>query len=135
MDLKNAKVAVTGDDGANVTSHFGRAPFYVVLTIQDGKVVAREQRSKIAPHNAERHEEGHQHNHGHNHSQMVEPILDCQAVVARGMGDGAYVHLTQAGLTTILTEVHSVDEVARAILEGTLLHQPQRVHAHGQHGA
>ncbi|MGA9120109.1 MAG: NifB/NifX family molybdenum-iron cluster-binding protein, partial [Bacteroidota bacterium] len=100
MDLKNAKVAVTSDDGANVTSHFGRAPFYVVLTIQDGKVVAREQRSKIAPHNAERHEEGHQHNHGHNHSQMVEPILDCQAVVARGMGDGAYVHLTQAGLTT-----------------------------------
>ncbi len=136
MELKNAKIAIASDDGKNVSSHFGRAPFYAVLTMKDGEVAGREQRPKMAPHGS-----GGQHGHAEDHAPhsahhgaMVEPILDCQVVIARGMGDGAYVHLTEAGLAVILSELHSVDDIATAVRSGSLEHQPQRLHQHGHAG-
>jgi hypothetical protein len=42
------------------------------------------------------------------------------------------VHLTEAGLTVIMTELHKVDELEGAVKSGSLLHQPQRIHQHGQ---
>ncbi|RPH37730.1 DUF134 domain-containing protein [bacterium] len=135
MDFRNARIAVASDDGQNVSSHFGRAPYYAVITLQEGAVVARERRDKFAPHgHAGAAGEG-EHPHGpheHKHAAMAESIRDCQAVVARGMGDGAYIHLTSAGLTTILTSLHTVDEVAEAAAGGMLEHQEKRVHHHGQ---
>jgi predicted DNA-binding protein (UPF0251 family)/predicted Fe-Mo cluster-binding NifX family protein len=136
MDLQNAKIAVASDDGKNVSSHFGRAPYYTVLTLKEGKVLSCELRHKFAPHH-HGESEGERGHHGMHadlkHASMVESILDCQVVIARGMGDGAYAHLTQAGLTTILTALHTVDEVTKAASEGTLTHQEQRIHHHGQH--
>ncbi len=135
MDLRNAKIAIASDDGQNVSSHFGRAPYYTVLTLKGGSVQAREVRSKFAPHGqGEHHGDGHHGPHEHKHAAMVESILDCQVVVARGMGDGAYSHLTNAGLATILTELHTVDEVAAAASSGALQHQEARLHHHGHAG-
>ena len=133
MDLNNAMIAVASDDGKNVSSHFGRAPYYAVLRVQDGKVTGREQRPKVAPHaQGEHHTQEHDHSpHAAHHSAMVEPIRDCQLVIARGMGDGAYIHLTEAGLAVILTELHSVDDIESAVISGNLLHQPERLHQHG----
>ena len=42
------KIAAVTEDGVTISQHFGRAPYYVVLTIADGQVVAREQREKVA---------------------------------------------------------------------------------------
>jgi predicted Fe-Mo cluster-binding NifX family protein len=134
MDFRNAKIAVASDDGQNVSSHFGRAPYYAVITLENGTVVSRESREKFAPHaSGEQHGEGDGHHepHQHKHAAMVDSIRDCQVVVARGMGDGAYVHLTSAGLTTILTHLHTVDEVAQAAGQGALEHQDRRLHHHG----
>lgn len=133
MELKNVKIAIASDDGRNVSSHFGRAPLYTVLTMKDGEVAGREQRPKLAPHASGGHADDHAPHSAH-HSAMVEPILDCQVVIARGMGDGAYIHLTESGLTVILSQLHSVDEVAAAIRSGSLEHQPQRLHEHGRPG-
>ncbi len=133
MDLKNAKIAIASDDGRNVSSHFGRAPYYAIVTMKDGQSAARELRQKFAPHGSSlQPDEGDYHGpHQQKHAAMVEPILDCQVVVARGMGDGAYVHLTSAGLTTVLTSLHTVDDVAQAASQGTLQHQETRLHHHG----
>ena len=132
MEMTQAKIAVASDDGNNVSSHFGRAPYYTVLTMKDGAVAAREQRAKVAPH-GHGHEPGESHaSHGAHHGAMLDPIRDCQVVIARGMGDGAYIHLTEAGLAVILTQLHSVEEVAEAVGSGSLQHQPQRLHQHGQ---
>ena len=137
MDLQNASIAIASDDGNVVTSHFGRAQFYTVLTFKNGKVVHRETRSKIAHHTAAK--EGHGHEGGESHMahsdlhvSMADSIRDCQVVIARGMGEGAYVHLTEAGLTVIMTELHTVDDVEGAVTSNALTHQPQRVHQHGQ---
>jgi predicted DNA-binding protein (UPF0251 family)/predicted Fe-Mo cluster-binding NifX family protein len=132
MDIRTAKIAVVTDEGTTVSSHFGRAQYYEVLTFQNGELVQRERREKFAPHAmGEGHGAAHEH-HGGKHETMLEPIRDCQVVIARGMGDGAFVHLTSAGLTTLLTDLQSIDEVVRAVSSGTLRHDARRVH-HKEH--
>ena len=44
------KIAVISDDEVNISQHFGRAPFYVVLTVEEGKIVGRETRPKAGHH-------------------------------------------------------------------------------------
>ncbi len=53
----NMKIAVITDDGKTISQHFGRAPYYLVLTIEEGKIVNREMRDKMG-HN-QFHEEAH----------------------------------------------------------------------------
>ena len=43
----NIKIAAITDDGQTISQHFGRAAYYAVLTIEDGKIIAREQREKM----------------------------------------------------------------------------------------
>jgi predicted Fe-Mo cluster-binding NifX family protein len=135
MDCRNAAIAIASDDGNVITSHFGRAPLYVVLRFKGGDVIHRETRSKVAPHVAgQEHDKAGETHAAHfaGHMAMSDSIRDCQIVIARGMGDGAYVHLTEAGLTVIMTDLHTADEVERAVKAGFLTHQPQRIHEHGR---
>jgi len=128
MDIHNSRIAIVTEDGTTVSSHFGRARYYEVLTVENGRVVKRERREKLAPHSMA---EGHglqRHHQGGKHEPMLVPIRDCQIVVARGMGEGAYSHLTAGGYTTFLTDLHSIDEVANAIASGALHHDSRRVH-------
>ncbi len=75
-------------------------------------------------------EHGHDHQ-GHKHDTMVAPILDCTVLVARGMGMGAHQHLTSAGITPILTDIHTIDEAVAQFVAGTLVDNPRRLHDHG----
>jgi len=40
------KIAAITDDGVTISQHFGRAPYYAVLTVEEGRVVRRELREK-----------------------------------------------------------------------------------------
>ena len=44
------KIAAISDDGATISQHFGRAALYVVVTVEDGKIVSTETRSKLGHH-------------------------------------------------------------------------------------
>ena len=46
------KIALITDDGKTISQHFGRAPYYLVVTIDEGKVIDRETREKIAARSA-----------------------------------------------------------------------------------
>jgi predicted Fe-Mo cluster-binding NifX family protein len=136
VDLKNAAIAIATDDGTTVSSHFGRAQFYEVVKMTDGKVVGRERREKAGHHSFAPTEGDHGHededheSHERRHRAMVSPITDCQAVVVRGMGQGAVEHLRQANLVPILTGLHTIDEVIGAISSGSLESDLRRVHQH-----
>jgi predicted Fe-Mo cluster-binding NifX family protein len=134
MDFKNAAIAIATDDGETVSSHFGRARFYEVLNFSDGRVTKRERREKAGHHSFEQTESNHDHHsgeaHDHRHRTMVSPILDCQVVIVRGMGQGAVEHLRQSNLIPILTELHTIEEVIGAISAGSLLSDPRRIHQH-----
>ena len=129
------KIAAVTEDGVTISQHFGRAPYYVVLTVEDGQVVGREQREKVA-HG--RGAGGHVHVEGQahgidaasqdTHSRMAAPIADCQVLLARGMGMGAFQSLTQAGIQPVITDFAAVDEAIAAYVAGTLTNHTERLH-------
>ncbi|HEX9795649.1 MAG TPA: NifB/NifX family molybdenum-iron cluster-binding protein [Anaerolineales bacterium] len=136
MTDPNAKIAfVVEENRATISAHFGRAQTYLVVTLEDGQIAGREFRAK---HVAHRQEHDHEHDHHHNggqhhgrHQRMVEPIADCQLLVAGGMGMGAHGHLTAAGIQPLLTDHKFVEDALEAHLAGTLENRPERLHAHG----
>ncbi|HRF50213.1 MAG TPA: NifB/NifX family molybdenum-iron cluster-binding protein [Anaerolineales bacterium] len=83
------KIAIVTDDEQSISAHFGRARFFQVVTLEDGRVVSRERRAKpahgghgagsshaVSSHagssqavtlNEGSHEHGHEHSHDHDH--------------------------------------------------------------------
>jgi len=141
------KIAAVTDDGLTISRHFGRASHYLVLTIEDGSVVARELRDKLG--HAQFAQEGHEHHehehgeHGHAHSgrghgrgpgaagrhaRMAETISDCQVLLCGGMGMGAYENLQQLGIRPMVVQEESIEEAVAAFLAGSLQNQPDLLH-------
>jgi predicted Fe-Mo cluster-binding NifX family protein len=131
------KIAAVSDDGITISQHFGRAAYYVVVTINEGKIVAREKREKIghAQFGGETHAEGNDpRGHGYDaaaqsrHARMAGAIADCQVLLARGMGAGAYDSMQAAGIRPIVTDIASIDEAVQAYIEGRIVDQVERLH-------
>lgn len=120
------KIAAVTDDGQTISQHFGRAKYYAVLTIENGQIVAREQREKMGhAHFAGEHHEGEEADpRGHGfalaeqdrHFRMADAIRDCQFLLARGMGAGAYYSMEQVGICPVITEIASIDEAAQGVI-------------------
>ncbi|MBC7261135.1 MAG: dinitrogenase iron-molybdenum cofactor biosynthesis protein [Chloroflexi bacterium] len=134
------KIAAVSEDGKTISQHFGRAPFYVVLTIEDNKIVGREIRDKMGhaqfagePHDEASHgtdPRGHGFDAGaqSRHARMAAAIADCQVLLARGMGAGAYESMRQAGIRPFITDIASIDEAVQAYLSGRLVDHTERLH-------
>lgn len=131
------KIAVVTDDEMAISEHFGRAPLYVVLTVEDGKVVKRETRQKTGHHTFAAHHhpdlppgERHGYDAGSQvrHASMLETITDCQVLIAGGMGWGAQESLKNRGINTIVTDVESIDEAVKLYLAGKLPNIMERIH-------
>lgn len=131
------KIAVITDDGKTISQHFGRAAYYLVATVEDGKIVGRELRQKMGhtqfvgqPHIEE--EPGQPHGMGeasHNkHLQMAESIADCEALLCRGMGMGAYQSMQVRGIRPVVTDIASVDDAVMAYADGSIVDQVDRLH-------
>jgi hypothetical protein len=56
------KIAAVTDDGKTISPHFGRATKYVVITVEEGKITAREVREKAGHHDFH-HDKEHKHEH------------------------------------------------------------------------
>ncbi|MFN2201656.1 MAG: NifB/NifX family molybdenum-iron cluster-binding protein [Caldilineaceae bacterium] len=141
------KIAVITDDGTSISQHFGRAPYYLVFTVEDGNVVESELREKLghtqfqqeAGH--EHHEHGHQeHDHGgqgqhgygpdaqDRHARMAQTIIDCSALLCRGMGRGAYDSMNAYGIKPVVTDISDAEEAVRAFLDGSIEDRTDRLH-------
>ena len=132
------KIAAVSEDGVTISQHFGRAPFYIVLTVEDGKITAREKRDKMG-HNqfaAEPHIDDHNDSRGHGfapaeqdrHFRMAEAIRDCQVLLVRGMGSGAYYSMEQVGIRPIVTEITAIDEAALEAAQGLIVDHKEKLH-------
>jgi predicted Fe-Mo cluster-binding NifX family protein len=131
------KIAVISEDGTTISQHFGRAPYYVVVTAEDGEVVEKETRDKMGHHSfaGQHHDDtapGERHGFGagaqSRHASMAETIADCKVLIAGGMGWGAYENMTSRGIETIVTDIKTIDEAVKLYLEGKLLNLQQRLH-------
>ncbi len=132
--MATLRIAIPTEDGQRISAHFGRAPRYVVVTVDEGRIVSREERAKA--HHAEHehhhhhdHENGHEHGHGHHFLAMIEPIRDCQVVIVGGIGEPGYRRLLAAGYEVYLAGGR-IDDAVEAYLAGRLSSDLRRVHRH-----
>lgn len=149
------KVAVITDNGRSVSAHFGRARTYEVFTIEDGQITAHDIRERDLQHHE--HGQGHQHDHEHDHEHdhdhdhdhdhedhtpghgfghraaerhaaMIAQITDCDALIVRGMGRGAYLALKEAGIRPIVTDISDIQAALAAFIDGSIVDHADRLH-------
>jgi predicted Fe-Mo cluster-binding NifX family protein len=138
------RIAAVSDDGKTISAHFGRAAQYVVVEVEGGEIKSQEIRDKPGHHTFHKEGEGHHHDHDHDHDHrqghgmgagaqqrhraMTEVIQDCEVILSRGMGRGAYMHMQQAGIKPVITDISDVLEAVQAYLDGTLVDHTERLH-------
>jgi predicted Fe-Mo cluster-binding NifX family protein len=131
------KIAAITDDGRTISQHFGRAPYYLVVAVENGKIVNTELRDKLGhthfanePHEADT--PGQPHGFGpaaqNRHEQMAAAIADCQALLCGGMGQGAYQSMQARGIKPVVTDIVSIEEAVMAYVEGRIVDQVDRLH-------
>jgi predicted Fe-Mo cluster-binding NifX family protein len=132
MDARNSTIAFVTDDGTTISSHFGRAIYYEIISLKEGKVVERKRVSKAGHHSfgPEAHGE-HGHNDDHKHATMTAPLTGVAVLVSRGMGMGAQQHLLGMGIQPVLTGLHGIEEAVEHYIAGDLASDERRVHIHG----
>jgi predicted Fe-Mo cluster-binding NifX family protein len=133
------KVAAITDDGETISMHFGRAQYYLVCTIEDGKIIERELREKMGHrHFANQPHDDHDSNdpRGHGfgagaaerHVSMIGAITDCEALIVRGMGRGAYIALEEANIKPAVTDIERIEEAVQAYIDGTIVDHSEWLH-------
>lgn len=131
------KIAVITNDGKVISQHFGQAPYYLVLTIDDGKVVDREMRDKMGHShfvNQTHAESTNRAGHGmdsasHNkHVNMAETISDCKALLCGGMGRGAYESMRNLNIQPLVTDIQDIDQAVQAFIDGKLIDHTELLH-------
>jgi predicted Fe-Mo cluster-binding NifX family protein len=131
------KIAVISEDGTTISQHFGRAPLYVVATIENGQIISKENRDKAGHHSfagGEHHETAPGERHGYDagsqskHAQMAQSIEDCQVLIAGGMGWGAFDSMKSRGIEAIITDVNEIDEAIKLYLQGNLPNLMEKLH-------
>ncbi|MGB9702363.1 MAG: NifB/NifX family molybdenum-iron cluster-binding protein [Candidatus Kapaibacteriota bacterium] len=137
MTTKSIKIAAVTDDGITISQHFGRARYYEVITVENGVVISSERRSKTGHHTFAGNESGHNHEqnerHGfdsnaqNKHRSMAESIKDCQVLLARGMGEGAYVNMQEYGIKPIVTDIENIDNAVQAVINNTIINHIEKL--------
>lgn len=130
------KIAAVTENGSTISQHFGRAPLYVVVTVQDGKIVSIQTRNKTGHHTfADDHAgtapgEKHGYDAGSEakHASMAESIADCEVIIAGGMGWGAYESLASRNIKPVVTDVENITEAVELYLNGRLTNLMERLH-------
>ncbi|MFX1243006.1 MAG: NifB/NifX family molybdenum-iron cluster-binding protein [Promethearchaeota archaeon] len=99
------KVAISTDSG-NVSTHFGRAPEFTFVSIENNKVVEK----KVLP------------NPGHTVGSIPEFVNQQGAkwMIAGGMGRRAEAFFNEYGIDVIIGVSGKIDDVIKKIIDGTL---------------
>jgi predicted Fe-Mo cluster-binding NifX family protein len=131
------KIAAITDDGKTISQHFGRAQYYLVSTVENGQIIQRELREKLGhiqftndSHSADIPGQPHGMDPASHdrHILMSQAILDCKALLCRGMGTGAHNALTGAGILPIITDIADIETAVKAYLGGNLVNHLERLH-------
>jgi predicted Fe-Mo cluster-binding NifX family protein len=131
------KIAAITDDGKTISQHFGRAQYYLVATVDNGQIVKRELREKLGhthfvdePHEAEAPDQPHGFSPAaqDRHTRMAEAIADCQALLCRGMGMGAYESMKARNIRPVVTDIASIEEAVLAFINGQIVDHVEQLH-------
>ncbi len=111
----NSRIAIATTDGVSVCEHLARSAAFVVLEVEDGRVVSRAVRNRASDRCG-------------NHKSFVEMLEGCNAVICGGIGEGAFDSLAKHGIRSIVTAgPQSIEDAAAKYLAGTLPTSGERV--------
>lgn len=114
------RIAVTYANG-EIFQHFGHTEEFKVYDVQDGKVVA----SEVVDTNGQ----------GHGALAGVLTALKADVLICGGIGGGAQMALTAAGIKLYGGVSGSADAAVEALLAGTMDYNPAvKCSHHGEHG-
>ena len=133
------KVAAITDDGKTISQHFGRAPYYIVVTIEDGKITHSEMRDKLGHaqfqvegKDDEQHDGKQPHGYGpaaeDRHNRMAEAIGDCEVLLCRGMGMGAFESMKARNIFPVVTDIVNVEEAVLVYANGQIVNHVEKLH-------
>lgn len=131
------KIAAITDNGKTISQHFGRAPYYLVVTVENGEIVSSELREKLGhahfknqPHEAEKPGQPHGMDQvSHNkHMMMSEAIMDCEALLCGGMGMGAYQSMVVRGIKPVVTDIEDISQAVMAYVDGKIEDRVDKLH-------
>ncbi len=129
------KIAVVTEDGKTISPRFGRAPYYLVFTVEGGQIVGQELREKPGhaqfaggPHFEDPRGHGYGPCADDRHARMAQAIADCEVLLAGGMGWGARESLERRGIRVVMTDVADIQKAVQAYLDGTLVERPDLLH-------
>ncbi|RLI05938.1 hypothetical protein DRO24_05455 [Candidatus Bathyarchaeota archaeon] len=111
MPKKSMRVVIpiADEEGRRLSEHFGRAPYFAVIEIDEGKVVDRE----VIPNTSE---------HFGGYGRPPDRLLSLQpdAIITVGMGPRALSRFQEADVAVIQAEGLDVEANLRRFLEGSL---------------
>ena len=141
------KLAIASDDDRSVAQHFGRCLGFTVVTLESDGVRDRRWMPQRATNHVMQSEHGQGHAHGHGHAQehghggghaqehghsgghshagIIALLEGCDLVVGGGMGRRIRDDLASAGIQTVITDIHGVDEVIEAVRQDRLVNVRQ----------
>ena len=134
------KIAIVFDDKQTISRHFGRAENYIVVSVEQEIPVDKTILPKLSNCNTDaRHRHGQDRKSGSGgsgfgrhsrskHEQMFKDIKDCDVLVARGMGRGAYQGLEELGIKPIVTDIVDIDAAVQAVLDDTIVNHTEELH-------
>lgn len=101
-------IAIGTTDGVSVCDHLARSSAFVVLEVEDGRIVSKAVRERFSDRCG-------------NHASFVELLEGCAAVICGGIGQGAFDSLRRAGIEPLVAaDRHTVDDAAALYLAGKL---------------
>jgi len=102
-------IPIIDGEGSMISEHFGRAPYFAIFTIEEGRILKRELIPNISEHFG-------------GYGRPPDRILSLRpdAVIAVGMGPRALSRFQEAGVAVLKAEGFNVEENLHCFMEGSL---------------
>lgn len=59
---------------------------------------------------------------------MAESIADCEALLCRGMGMGAYENMKSRNIKPVVIDIANIDEAVMAYVNGQIVDHVEKLH-------
>lgn len=143
MQSQRLTIAAVTDDGQTISRHFGRAKYYLIITVENDQIIARKQLEKPRHQHGHHHGDDHDHDTGQvqlhehapehieapdRHGGMFDLLHGCDVLLARGMGYGAHQGLSHIGVRPIITVIAEIDAAVQAVIDGSIEDHPEKLH-------
>lgn len=138
----NGKIAIATDDQKRVTGHIGRCRGFIIYEIDNGKIINKESRENQFTNHRMGGAQQHHHREGeahrgqgqgrHSHEHLINGLKDCSYLISSGGGWRVVEDLKQRNITTLFTNVESIDDAVNKFINGELKNETDLVCDHNE---